>query len=99
MYVYKTDFVDNQIKGKKFKDFDVVIMAAGTNDYLDNNPFGSIHSTNIREFNGAINKVMSYVKKQMLKEIKKVKRPLKLFSLIYSIVIEQIIMHKKQIVL
>lgn len=86
MYVYKTDFVDNQIKGKKFKDFDVVIMAAGTNDYLDNNPFGSIHSTNIREFNGAINKVMSYVKKANVERNKEGKKAIKIVfvDLFYS---------------
>lgn len=86
MYVYKTDIVDNQIHGKKFKDFDVVIMAAGTNDYLDDNPFGSIHSTNIREFNGAINKVMSYVKKANVERNKEGKKAIKIVfvDLFYS---------------
>lgn len=50
----------NGIKdGSTIKDYDVVIMAAGTNDYLDNTPLGDVDSTDIRTFNGSFNKIMS----------------------------------------
>ncbi len=44
-----------------FKDFDVVVLAAGTNDYSDNTVFGDLNSTNIREFNGAVNQIMKWI--------------------------------------
>ena len=45
--------------GSTIRDYDVVIMAAGTNDYLDNTPLGDEDSTDIRTFNGSFNKIMS----------------------------------------
>lgn len=61
MYVYKTNFVNNQINGKRFEDFDVVVMAVGTNDYLDDAKLGNLDSKNIYEFNGAINTIIDYI--------------------------------------
>lgn len=60
-YVFQTDFVDNQINGRTFSDFDVVIMAAGTNDYLDDAVFGDLDSKNIKEMNGSLNKILGYI--------------------------------------
>lgn len=86
MYVYKTDFVDNQINGRKFKDFDVVIMAVGTNDYLDDNPFGALDSTNIREFNGAVNTIIRYFQDASQERVSEGKKPIKVVfvDLFYS---------------
>ena len=86
MYVYETDFVNNQIKGRTFKDFDVVLMAAGTNDYLDDAQLGSLNSKSTREFNGAINTIMGYIKKASHERVKSGKKPIKVvfIDLFYS---------------
>jgi len=86
MYVYQTDFVDNQINGQRFKDFDVVIFAAGTNDYLDDAVFGSIDSQNINEYNGAMNTIMSYIQEASQERVKNGKKPIKVvfINLFYS---------------
>jgi len=50
----------NGIKdGSTISDYDVVIMAAGTNDYLDNTPLGAEDSDDISTFNGSFNTIMS----------------------------------------
>ncbi|NLD11036.1 MAG: SGNH/GDSL hydrolase family protein [Clostridiales bacterium] len=46
---------------QRFKDYDVVIMAAGTNDYTDDISIGSLNSTNKKEFNGALNTILKYI--------------------------------------
>lgn len=85
-YVYQTSFVNNQINGKTFSDFDVIIFAAGTNDYLDDALFGDLNSTNIYEMNGSLNKIMSYVKEANKKRSYEGKSPIKLvfIDLFYS---------------
>lgn len=85
-YVYKTDFVDNQINGRTFSDFDVVIMAAGTNDYLDDAIFGDLNSQNINEMNGSLNTILSYIKEASGQREKEGKTPIKVVfvDLFYS---------------
>lgn len=69
-----------------YKDFDVVVMAAGTNDYSDNTGFGGLNSTNIREFNGAVNQIMSWIKEGSEQRVAEGKKPIKVVfvELFYS---------------
>lgn len=69
-----------------YKDFDVVVMAAGTNDYSDNIQLGSFDSTDKTEFNGAVNTIMSYIKEGSDQRVKEGKAPIKIVfvDLFYS---------------
>lgn len=71
---------------KTYKDFDVVVMAAGTNDYSDNTEFGELDSTNIKEFNGAVNQIMSWIKEGSDQRVAEGKKPIKIVfvELFYS---------------
>lgn len=62
---------------QKYKDFDVVVMAAGTNDYSDNTVFGDLDSKNIREFNGSVNQIMSWIKEGSDQRVAEGKKPIK----------------------
>ena len=86
MYVYKDNYVNNQINGRTFEDFDVIVMAAGTNDYLDDAKLGKLNSTNIKEFNGAINTIMGYINVASEKRVSKGKSAIKVVfvDLFYS---------------
>ena len=42
-------------------DYNIVVLAAGTNDYLDNSVLGDINSTNVSTFNGAFNHIMEQI--------------------------------------
>ncbi|RGD74381.1 SGNH/GDSL hydrolase family protein [Anaerofustis stercorihominis] len=63
---------------KTYKDFDVVVMAAGTNDYSDNIKLGDKDSTNIKEFNGAINTIISYIENANIQRREEGKKPIKI---------------------
>jgi len=69
-----------------FKDFDTIVMAAGTNDYTDNIKLGSLNSRNIHEFNGAVNRIFSYIKEGNKERVAEGKKPAKiiLMKLFYS---------------
>lgn len=71
---------------KTYKDFDVVVLAAGTNDYLDDAVIGDIDSTDIREFNGALNQIMAWIKEGSEQRIEEGKAPIKVVfvELFYS---------------
>lgn len=71
---------------KTYKDFDVVVMAAGTNDYLDDTVLGSVDSKNIGEFNGAINQIVSWINEGSEQRVKEGKAPIKIVfvDLFYS---------------
>lgn len=47
----------------KLKDYDVVFLAAGTNDYTDHTKLGKVDSTDDTTFRGSINKIMGYIEK------------------------------------
>lgn len=80
------DFGDNGHNTQKYKDFDVVVMACGTNDYSDNAPFGSIYSNDITEFNGAVNEIMKWIDEGSRERVKEGKAPIKVVfvDLFYS---------------
>lgn len=42
-------------------EYNIVVLAAGTNDYLDNTIIGSSNSTNISTFNGALNYILGKI--------------------------------------
>lgn len=42
-------------------DYNIVVLAAGTNDYLDNSKLGSENSTDTKTFNGAFNHIMTKI--------------------------------------
>lgn len=69
-----------------YKDFDVVVMACGTNDYSDNAKFGNLNSTNIAEFNGAVNTIINWIKKGNEQRVAEGKAPTKIVfvELFYS---------------
>lgn len=69
-----------------YKDFDVVVLAAGTNDYLDDTVLGSVDSEDIHEFNGALNTIMGWIKEGSVQRIKEGKKAIKVIfvDLFYS---------------
>lgn len=72
---------------QKFEDFDVVLLAAGTNDYLDCRPMApNINSTDVDTFNGAFNQIMQWIEEGSEKRIAQGKNPTKVIfvDLFYS---------------
>lgn len=69
-----------------YKDFDIVVMAAGTNDYSDDVVLGGLDSQNIREFNGSVNQIMEYIKEGSAQRVSEGKDPIKVVfvDLFYS---------------
>lgn len=69
-----------------YEDFDVVVMAAGTNDYLDDAELGDLDSQKKEEFNGAINTIMGYIEEGSKARADKGKAPIKVVfvDLFYS---------------
>ncbi len=69
-----------------YKDFDVVVLAAGTNDYVDDAVIGDIDSTDIREFCGALNQIMTWIQEGSQQRIEEGKAPIKVVfvELFYS---------------
>lgn len=63
---------------QSYKDFDIVVFAAGTNDYTDNSILGEIDSLDYTEFCGAFNTIMSYVDEGNQIRINEGKAPIKL---------------------
>lgn len=80
------DFMDNGHNEQKFKDFDVVVMTCGSNDYGDNIPMGDIDSMNIEEFNGAVNQILQWIKEGSDERVADGKAPIKVVfvELFYS---------------
>ncbi|MGX8774048.1 MAG: hypothetical protein ACSW8G_03210, partial [Bacillota bacterium] len=67
--------------GRTFDKYDVVVFAAGTNDYLDNAEFGDINSEDPHEFCGAINLTMKYIQEASDKRVREGKAPIKIVFL------------------
>lgn len=69
-----------------YEDFDVIIMAAGTNDYLDNASIGRIDSTSDTEFLGAMNHIMTDISNASKARVSEGKQPIKVvfLNLFYS---------------
>lgn len=76
-----------QYKNKQhFYDFDVIIMAAGTNDWQDNAAMGDIDSTDNTQFYGALNIMMDWITEASQYRVKHNKKPIKVIftDLYYS---------------
>lgn len=67
--------------GRTFDKYDVVIMAAGTNDYLDNTEIGDINSADPHTFCGSINMTMKYIQDGSDRRVKAGKAPIKVVFL------------------
>ena len=71
---------------RRYEDFDVIVLAAGTNDYLDNTPLGEPDSTDIYTFYGALNTIFGYLENANVKRAALGKQPIKVIraDLFYS---------------
>ena len=58
-------------------DYNIVVLAAGTNDYLDNSILGSLDSNDTTTFNGALNHIMEQIVNASLKRIEEGKDAIK----------------------
>ena len=61
----------------KISDYNVVMLMAGGNDYSDNTVLGSIDDTSTRTFNGALNHILSKIKKASDARVSKGQDPIK----------------------
>lgn len=70
----------------RYEDFDVIVLAAGTNDYLDKTPLGKSDSTDIYTFYGALNTIFGYLEAANEKRVALGKQPIKVVmaDLFYS---------------
>ena len=71
---------------KKFENFDVVVIAAGTNDYIYSMKLGNIDSDNPKEFNGALNYTFKCIQEANKKRANKGKKAIEVvvLDLFYS---------------
>ncbi|MDR1018569.1 MAG: SGNH/GDSL hydrolase family protein [Lachnospiraceae bacterium] len=73
--------------GQNLASFDVVVMAAGTNDYTDNRKISNVsNETDTSTFNGALNKIFYYINEASKARVKAGKKPIKVVmnKLFYS---------------
>ena len=61
-----------------FEDFDIIVFAAGANDYFDNIPLGEEYSRNKEELNGALNCIGEWINQGNKIRIAKGKNQIKL---------------------
>lgn len=71
---------------QRFYDFDVIVMAAGTNDWQDNAEMGDVNSRDITQFYGALNVMMDWITEASQYRVKQNKNPIKVIftDLYYS---------------
>lgn len=83
----------SNIFGKGYAGYDVVVIAAGTNDYADLKPFtdnpddiANLDNRDNRNVTGALNSIVSYLEEASEKRIKDGKKPIKVvfLDLFYS---------------
>ena len=58
-------------KNTRLDDYNVVVLAAGTNDYLDNSTLGDLDSDDVSEFHGALNHIMEQILNASLERIQR----------------------------
>ena len=82
----KTPYKALHENSQTYKDFDIVVMAAGTNDYSDDILLGDKNSTDRTEFNGALNEIMGYISAASEERVQEGKKPIKVVfvDLFYS---------------
>ena len=70
----------------KIEDYDIVFLAAGTNDYGDNISLGSVDSEDQTTFSGSVNKIMRYIERSSTNRMVKGKSRIKVVfvDLFYS---------------
>lgn len=61
----------------RIADYDVVVMAAGTNDYITDAKLGSLNSNDTKTFNGAINYILNKIEKSSEYRVNHGKTPIK----------------------
>ena len=59
------------------EDYNIVVLAAGTNDYLDNSKLGSIDSRDVGTFNGALNRILEKIEQASKNRVKRGEDPIK----------------------
>lgn len=74
------------ISNTKLEDYNIVVLAAGTNDYADNTKLGSIDSDDVSTFNGALNHILAKIEQASNNRIEKGEEPIKVIfvDLYYS---------------
>ncbi len=65
------------IENTSIEDYNIVVLAAGTNDYLDNTIRGDINSTDTSTFNGAFNHIMDKIENASRTRIDRGESPIK----------------------
>ncbi|OEC97284.1 MULTISPECIES: SGNH/GDSL hydrolase family protein [Methanobrevibacter] len=67
-------------------DYNIVVLAAGTNDYLDNSILGSINSVDTHTFNGALNHILNKIETASKTRVERGESPIKVIfvDLCYS---------------
>ena len=58
--------------------YDVVVLAAGTNDYKYNTPLGTLNSNDLNTFNGALNYILSKIESASKQRVKRGEEPIKI---------------------
>ena len=65
----------------KLEDYNIIVLAAGTNDYTDYSQLGSIDSNDVSTFNGAINHIFDKIEKASIMRVLKGEEPIKVVFL------------------
>ena len=65
----------------KLEDYNIIVLAAGTNDYTDYSQLGSIDSSDVSTFNGAINHIFEKIEKASILRVLKNEDPIKVVFL------------------
>ncbi|WP_143743931.1 SGNH/GDSL hydrolase family protein [Methanobrevibacter olleyae] len=74
------------VTNTSIEDYNIVVLAAGTNDYLDNSVLGSKDSNDTFTFNGALNHILGKIEEASIKRIGEGKEAIKVIfvDLYYS---------------
>jgi len=65
------------IENTTVEDYNIVVLAAGTNDYLDNTVLGEENSTDNSTFNGALNYILGKIEESSQNRVAEGKDPIK----------------------
>ena len=65
----------------KLEDYNIIVLAAGTNDYTDYSQLGSIDSNDVSTFNGAINHIFDKIEKASIMRVLRGEKPIKVVFL------------------
>ena len=74
-------YVFTKTNGLKLKDFDVIVLNPGTNDYGYNTPLGDADSTSLNDFYGALRSMFTLIQKASQERVKEGKAPIKVVYL------------------